>query len=275
MELSDKIVLIPGASRPIGRAIARRFAMAGAHLVLPVYDWPESIEDMKEEFTERGFSFDTCRYDLRKRDEVETLAHRVNLQHGGLDYLINNIERGGMPVVHGSYDLPHNAKQWELEFDTTLKAKWFLFNSLFPLLKDRRGSAVVNISSIAAQTGRRGSAAPFFSDGYSAANCAIELFTRNWAKQAAPCTRVNELKLGLIRNRHGEKTRGWQALNATQKAQLLSDIALKRTGLPEEVADAVFFLGVEATYITGASLSMDGGFLLGNQNVPGLPAGIL
>ncbi len=275
MQLEDKTVLIPGASRPIGRAIARKFAGHGATLVLPVYDWSESIVEMKKEFTSSGFNFFIVPADLRKRDEVIKLTEFIQDQTKYLDFLINNIERGGMPAVHGSYDLPQNEDQWDLEFDTTVKAKWLLFHHLFPLMNQRTGGAVVNISSVAGITGRSGAAAVFFNDGYSAANRAIQSFTETWAREAAPTIRVNELVLGLVQHRHGEGTRGWATLSEQEKAVIQRDILLGRTGLPQEVAEAVYFLAVQATYITGTSLRMDGGFALGANKVPPMPTGIL
>ena len=275
MSLHGKVALIPGASRPIGRAIARRFGKGGASLVLPVFDWPESVAEMKEEFTAAGFEFFSLEADLRQEGEVTALATAIKDRYGGVDFLINNIERGGMPIVHGGYDLPHNKEQWDLELDTTLKAKWLLFHHLHPLMQQRPGGAVVNISSIAALLGRSGPAAVFFSDGYSAANKGIQLLTETWARQAAPSVRVNELMLGLIRGRHGEDTRGWAQLTEEQKRQLRDTILLERTGSPEEVADAVYFLAVEATYCSGAVLRMDGGFVQGCNRVPPLTDGIL
>jgi 3-oxoacyl-[acyl-carrier protein] reductase len=275
MPLQGKIALIPGASRPIGRAIARKFASQGATLVLPVYDWPESIAEMEDEFQAANYTYYSSPVDLRHEEEVMLLAENVRIRFGALDFLINNIERGGMPVVHGSYDLPHNKGQWDLELATTLKAKWFLYHHFYPMMRDRVGGAVVNISSIAAITGRSGPAAVFFSDGYSAANRAIQSFTETWAKEAAPTLRVNELMLGLIQHRHGEGTRGWENLSEQAKKDLFSTILLERTGLPDEVAAAVYFLAVEAGYMTGAVLRMDGGFTLGDNRVPPIPPGVL
>jgi 3-oxoacyl-[acyl-carrier protein] reductase len=275
MQLQGKTALIPGASRPIGRSIARKFASHGATLILPVYDWPESIIEMEEEFTDAGFNFFIFAADLRKKNEVVKLSTLIKDETNSLDFLINNIERGGMPVVHGSYDLPHNENQWDVEFETTVKAKWLLFHHLFPLMRERTGGSVVNISSIAGMTGRSGTAAGFFNDGYSAANRAIQSFTETWAREAAPAVRVNELVLGLVQNRHGEGTRGWTALSKQEKEHIQEDILLGRTAFPEEVAECVFFLAVEATYITGTSLRMDGGFALGSSKVPPMPQGIL
>lgn len=275
MNLQGKSVVIPGASRPIGRAIARKFGTAGATLFLPVYDWPESVSEMEAEFSHSNFVFHPVIIDLREISEVEKLAETISQKTGYVDFLINNIERGGMPVVHGSYNKPHNKDQWTLEFDTTVKAKWLLYQHCFPLMKERSGGAVVNVSSIAAVTGRSGSGAVFFNDGYSAANRAIQSFTETWARESAPDVRVNELMLGLIQSRHGEGTRGWSVLSEDEKDRLQGDILLARTGLPEEVAEAVFFLAVEATYITGARLRMDGGFSLGSSRVPPMPSGVL
>ena len=275
MRLQGKTALIPGASRPIGRAIAHKFASHGATLILPVYDWPESIVEMEKEFTAAGFNFFIFPADLRKKNEVVKLLEFINKNTINLDYLINNIERGGMPVVHGDYDLPHNENQWDIEFETTVKAKWLLFHHLFPLMRGRNGGAVVNISSIAGLTGRSGTAAVFFNDGYSAANRAIQSFTETWAREAAPAIRVNELMLGLIQSRHGEGTRGWATLSKQEKDYIQEDILLERTGFPQEVANTVYFLAVEATYITGTSLRLDGGFALGSNKVPPMPTGIL
>ena len=275
MRLQGKTVLVPGASRPIGRAIARRFAEEGAALVLPFHDWPESNSEMVEEFQQRGATVLAMPVDLSKKDEVAALAAEVRERFTGLDFLINNIERGGMPVVHGSYDLAHNAGQWDLEISTTLTAKWLLFHYFLPLMGGAAGRAVVNISSIAALTGRSGAAAALFNDGYSAANRAIASFTETWAREAAPDIRVNELMLGLIQGRHGEGTRGWQVLEEKVRTGLREHIVLGRTGLPEEVATAVLFLAVDATYMTGTVLRMDGGFVLGGDRVPDMPPGIL
>ena len=268
-------MVLPGASRPLGRAIARRFGKEGCALLLPVYDWPESIAEMEQEFTENGFTFSTFSLDLRNKADVENFGRELSEQEIQVDYLVNNIERGGMPVVHGSYNSPHNQNQWELEIDTTLKAKWLLYNICFPLMNQASGGAIINISSIAANSGRSGVAADLFNDAYSAANRAIQLFTETWAREAAPGIRVNEVMLGLVDGRHAEGTRGWPALSSMQRQKINDTILLGRTGHPEEVAEMIYFLAVQATYMTGATVRLDGGFSLGHNRVPSMPQGIL
>jgi len=275
MQLQGKTVIIPGASRPVGRAIARRFAKEGANLVLPYFDWPESTEEMKEEFNNMEASYLALPVDLRNPDQVRDMVASTNKTFGALHILINNVERGGMPVVHGSYDHEHNREQWDIEITTSLKAKWILFHNCLPLLKKTGTGSVVNITSIAGCTGRSGPAALIFNDGYSAANRAISSFTETWAREGAPSIRVNELMLGLIRNRHGEETRGWAALTDEERDSLLGHTLIGRSGTPDEVAEVVLFLAHNATYMTGSIIRMDGGYLLGGDKTCNFPPGIL
>lgn len=275
MRISGKTALVPGASRPIGRAIAKRLAEEGARLILPTFDWPESITEMEDEFNQAEYSFLSMPVDLRSEKAVKELIHESKIRFGTIHILINNIERGGMPVIHGSYDLPHNSEQWDLEIATSLKAKWLLFHHCLPLMRSSGEGSVVNISSVSAMLGRSGATAPFFNDAYSAANRAISSFTETWAREAAPTIRVNELMLGLIRNRHGEDTRGWGELTEQEKTDIAEQCLLERTGTPEEVATATLFLIKDADYMTGSVLRMDGGVALGSQKVPPMPTGIL
>lgn len=275
MRLQGKTVLIPGCSQPVGRAIARKLADEGANLVLPYFDWPESSQEMIDEFKQRRTSFQALLVDLTKINEVKKMIKEIQTTFGTLHFLVNNIERGGMPVVHGSYDNEHNRDQWDLEFATTLHAKWLLYHHTLPLLQKAGKAAVVNITSISAITGRSGPAELLFSDGYSAANRGVSSFTQTWAREGAPNIRVNELMLGLIRNRHGEGTRGWATLSKTQKDKIHDHILLKRTGFPDEVAETVFFLLHKASYLTGATIRMDGGYCLGGDKTSLMSPGIL
>lgn len=275
MQLQGKIALIPGASRAIGRAIARKLAREGVNLILPTFDWPDSIREMEEECKDLGVEVLILPVDLREQEQVREMMAAIKQRFGALHILVNNIERGGMPIVHGSYDHAHNHEQWDLEINTTLKAKWLLFHHCLPLMKQSGTGAIVNISSISGLTGRSGPAASFFNDAYSAANRAISSFTETWARKGAPGIRVNELMLGLIQHRHGEGTRGWSLLNGGEKQALLSHTLLQRTGTAEEVATAALFLVRDADFITGTVLRMDGGFRLGGEQVPEMPKGVL
>ncbi|MGI6655757.1 MAG: SDR family NAD(P)-dependent oxidoreductase [Desulfobulbus sp.] len=272
MQLTGKRALVLGASRPVGRAIAGALADRGVRLALPWFDWPDSVKTLHEQFGANEHLL--LEADLRRPEAVAGLMRAIERRFGGLDILVNNVERGGMPVLHGSYRRPYNQNQWQLELETTLRAKWLVFDQALPLLRRAEGAAVVNISSIAGLVGRSGPADLLFSDGYAAANRAISSLTETWARIGAPTIRVNELMLGLIDHRHGPGTRGWNLLDPDQRERLIDHTLLARTGTPDEVARAVLFLIGEADFITGTVLRMDGGYLLGGESAAIMPTGI-
>ena len=275
-ELVGSVALIPGGCRPVGLAIARTFASRGATLVLPTFtDWPEANRDMESQFSQAGYDFVCLPCDLTSAEQTRELLAEVKDRFGVLHYLINNIDRGGMPVVHGSYDRDVNRDQWQLEFDTTLKAKWNLYHHSFDLLKSCGEGAVINVSSIAARIGRAGPASLLYNDGYSAANLGVSSFTSQWARELAPTVRVNEVMLGLIEGRHGPSTRGWALLDENQRRELIAHTLAGRCGTPEEVAEFIYYLAVRARYLTGAVIPFDGGYLLGGSQVGEMPEGTL
>jgi len=275
MNIYNTTALVLGATRGIGRAIARELAQKGARLILPWYDWPEDVESLHNEFLGAGKGHICLKADLRKNQDVERLGHAIAEAGGSLAILINNIERGGMPILHGAYTLPVNRNQWQREMETTLHAKWLIFNQCLPFLRQADQAAVVNISSIAAETGRAGIAGLLFNDGYAAANRGIRSLTETWARLGAPSIRVNEIMLGLFDTRHGPGTRGWDLLDREAKEQIMAHTLLGRTGRPEEVADMVCFILEKADFMTGACLRLDGGFTLGGEQVPPMPPGFL
>ncbi len=269
VQLAGKSALVLGAARGIGRDIALTLAGEGVNIIAPYYDWPHDCGELVRRFEALDGHHLTMRADLRQEGEVRELAARIKSEYGCLNILINNIERGGMPIVHG----PYTPEQWELEMATTLRAKWLVFQETLPLLKKSAQGAVVNISSIAGLVGRAGPAGLIFNDAYAAANRAVSSFTETWARQAAPTVRVNELMLGFIESRHAEGTRGWQMLSDEERRAITERSLLLRTGCRAEVSRAVLFLIRDATFMTGAAITMDGGFHLGHDAVLDMPPG--
>ena len=276
MEIKKKVALVLGASRGIGLAIGRTLAESGAKVVLPYHnDWQKDYEEMKKEFARYGENYLAIPADLRDEKQVRDLVRQVRQRFGVLHILINNIERGGMPVVHGSYDREVNRGQWDLEMNTTLKAKWLVVHNALPLMKNSGEGVIVNVSSIAGLVGRSGPAGLLFNDGYAAANRAISSFTETWAREAAPTVRVNELMLGFIETRHAQETRGWKILSDSEKKAIVNHTLLQCTGSLDDIVKAVLFLIEEARFMTGAVLRMDGGYVLGGEQVPEMPDGVL
>ncbi len=276
MEIKNKVALVLGASRGIGLALAHALADGGAKVILPYHtDWQKESEEMQKEFAGFDENHLVIPIDLRDAAQVKDLVRQVQERFGALHILINNIERGGMPVVHGSYDLEVNRDQWDLEIDTTLKAKWLVAHNALPLMMNSGEGVIINVSSIAGLVGRTGPAGLIFNDGYAAANRAISSFTETWAREAAPTVRVNELMLGFFETRHAEGTRGWENLSDSDRESIANHTLLQRTGKLDDIIKAVFFLIKDARFMTGAVLRLDGGYVLGGEQVPEMPDTIL
>ena len=270
MPLTDKVALVLGSVKGIGKVIGLDLARAGARVAYTHHDWPESLPLLKEDAAAANPTHLVVSVDLTDTAAVDALVQTVIDRFGRLDILINNIERGGWPVVHGDY----TKAQWDLEQETTLRAKQWIFQAALPHLKAGVESVVVNISSIAALVGRCGPASLLFNDGYAAANRAVSLLTETWARIGAPEVRVNELMLGLVETRHGPNTRGWGLLNDAQRQALTDHVLLKRVGTVQDVVQAVRFLLCQAPYMTGGILRLDGGYVLGGEPVAPMPEGV-
>jgi 3-oxoacyl-[acyl-carrier protein] reductase len=271
MQIQGKTALVLGAAKGIGKAAGLALAKAGARVILTYYDWPDESQQMQDEFTALGYDYLAIKADLRDPDQISELFATIQARFNSLHILINNIERGGMPVVHG----PYTSEQWDLEMETTLKAKWFVFRHALPLMKVSGEAAAITLSSIAGIVGRNGPAGMIFNDGYSAANRAISSFTETWAREGAPVVRVNELMLGFFESRHAEGTRGWPLLSSDQQQAIIDHTLLGRTGTYQDIIKAIFFLIQDAPFMTGSILKLDGGYTLGPNTIPPMPKGVV
>ena len=271
MDLDGKVALVLGAIRGIGKGIGLALARHGVKVALNYFDWDEELEELKRDFAATGCPHLILKTNLLEVEKTAVLIQRVVDRFGRLDLLINNIERGGWPIVHG----PYVPDQWDLEMATTLRAKRWVFDAALPHLKASGDSVVINFSSIAAIVGRSGPAGMVFNDGYAAANRGVSSLTETWARLGAPRVRVNEIMLGLVATRHAEKTRGWGLLTKADKKALIDHTLLQRTGTVDDVVKAVLFIIQDAPFMTGAVLRLDGGYVLGGEKVPDMPPGVV
>jgi 3-oxoacyl-[acyl-carrier protein] reductase len=270
MEINGKVALVLGAIKGIGKGVGLALAEQGVKVALNYFDWQEELERTKREFTDAGAQYLITRTDLLKVDKIPDMIRQVVDYFGRLDILINNIERGGWPVVHG----PYKPQQWDLEMETTLRAKRWVFECALPYLKAAGDAVVINFSSIAAIVGRSGPAGLIFNEGYAAANRGISLLTETWARMGAPNVRVNEIMLGFVATRHAENTRGWGLLSEAQKEALIDHTLLQRTGTVDDVVKTVLYLIKDAPFMTGTILRLDGGYVLGGDKIGEMPEGV-
>ncbi len=270
MELNNKVALVLGGIKGIGKGVGLALIDQGVKVALTYYDWEESLEEMKRDFAGAGKDHLIIKVNLRNTDEISGMMEQVINRFGRLDILINNIERGGWPVVHGAY----TPQQWDLEMETTLRAKKWVFEAALPWLQKSEDACVINFSSIAGIVGRSGPASYVFNEGYSLASRGVSLLTETWARIGAPKIRVNEIMLGFFETRHAEKTRGWGLLSDEQKQALVNHTLLKRTGKVKDVVQAVFFIIKDAPFMTGSVIRLDGGYCIGGDIVAPMPEGV-
>ena len=103
MIVKDKVALVLGAVKGIGKEIGLELARQGAKLVLTRHDWTDSFASMEKDFADTGAEHIIETLDLRQTGNIKALIKRIKERHGRIDILVNNIERGGWPVVHGEY----------------------------------------------------------------------------------------------------------------------------------------------------------------------------
>ena len=271
MDLNGKVALVLGAIKGIGKGVGLALAERGVKVALNYFDWEEELPGLRKQFAGTGQEHLIVQTNLLQVEKIPQLIQKVVDRFGRLDILINNIERGGWPIVHGTY-IP---AQWDLEMETTLRAKRWIFGAALPHLKASGAGVVINFSSIAALVGRSGPAGMVFNDGYAAANRGIALLTETWARMGAPQVRVNEIMLGFVESRHAQGTRGWRLLSPEQRNALLDHTLLHRTGKIDDVVKAVLYVVKDAPFMTGSVLRLDGGYVLGGDIVGEMPKGVV
>ena len=246
MLLKDKVAIITGASRGIGKAIAIAFAKNGAYVTLCA----TSLDSLKEVHAEieslRPGSSIFLQTNVTNGDEVTEAVKKTLDSRGRVDILVNNAG-----TTRDNLLALMSEKEWDEVLLTNLKSVFLMTKACArPMVKQRAG-VIINISSVIGITGNAGQA------NYAASKAGIIALTKSAAKELAKRNiRVNSIAPGFIRTRMTEK------LPAEVKQKILDQIPLGRYGEAEEVAEAALFLASEgARYITGQVIVVDGGLV--------------
>ena len=242
MPHSRPVVLVTGAARRIGAAIARRLHAAGHDLALHCHGSLAEMEALAAALeSARPGSVLVLQADLQDPAAPGQLVRQCIDHHGRLDGLVNNASNF-FPTPLGQA----GPAQWDALFAVNARAPFFLAQAAAPHLR-QSGGAIVNLADLYAGTPLRDH--PL----YSAAKAALVSLTRGLAQALAPRVRVNAVAPGAIL---------WpeQAQDSSAQQAILADTALGRAGTPEDIAAAVaWLLSAEAGYVTGQVLHVDGG----------------
>ena len=241
--LSGKVVLVTGAARNIGRAVAERFARDGARVAL--VDIDAAVEGAARELT-RGAEVVALRADVSSATEVDRCFDAVVARWQRLDILVNNaaITRGAR-----RHFLDGDEAWWDEVVGVNLKGQFLCARRAAPLMVAQGAGVIINMSSGGATRAHRGMVA------YDASKGGSEALTRALALDLAPYgVRVVAIAPGLIRHQG-------QSADAVRTAA--STVPLARMGEPDDIAAAAAFLASDdAAYITGATIVVDGGLLV-------------
>jgi len=244
--LSNQVAVVTGAGRGIGRAIALKFAQAGADIAC-VSRTAENAENAAKEVRVLGRKAWSYAVDVADSVAVAAASEKILVDAGRVDILVNNagVTRDGLLMRMSDED-------WDLVLNTNLKGA-FSFTKAFArtLLKQRSGR-IINISSVIGLIGNAGQC------NYSASKAALIGFTKSVARElGSRGITANAIAPGFI------ETDMTAALDEKMKAALVEKISLSRLGQVEDIAEAALFLaGPGGRYITGQVLTVDGGMVM-------------
>lgn len=270
--LKGKVAIVTGASRGLGRADALALADAGADVVItdiliesdenneheamkygPIAQIMQSTKVMYADQTAKqiqdmGRRSFACKMDVTNKTQVEEVFAKVKEEFGRIDILVNNAGT----LDHVSKIEYQNDDFWERDLNVNLKGAYICTKAVWPYMKDQGSGSIINMSSVAGTLGGFGQAS------YSATKGGLLSFTKSMALEGAKHgIRVNAIVPGII------GTEAFKMGNPEMNERMIQRTAFKRTGEPEDIANAITFLvSDKAKYITGIGLNVSGGIEL-------------
>jgi 3-oxoacyl-[acyl-carrier protein] reductase len=242
IDLSGRIALVTGASRGIGRAIARRLATQGAHVVAAARG--DNARLVAEEITVAGGRADAVALDVTDAGAAGAVVADTLERLGRIDILVNNAG-----ITRDQLMLRMKREDWDAVLATNLSGTFALTQAVLKPMVRQRGGRIVCISSVVGQSGNAGQA------NYAASKAGVIGFAKAVALEVASRgITVNVVAPGLV------ETDMTRELTGDAREEWASKIPLRRLGTPDDVASAVCFLASdEASYITGQVLAVNGG----------------
>ena len=243
MKLQNKVAIITGSSRGIGRATAILFAKEGAKVVVNYKSNKKAAEEVVHLIGSKQAV--SIQADMAKEEEVKQLVAQTLKKFGRIDILINNVGEIGERGWKTSVDA------WRHTIDTNLTSTWLMIREVAPIMQKNGGGTIVNTASV---YGFLGGAAVL---AYTSAKGGLITLTKSFAKELAPTIRVNAVAPSNVMT-DMTKSAGPDLIELFRQ-----QTPLKRIAKPEELAKAILFLASDdASYITGEMLVVDGGYSL-------------
>jgi 3-oxoacyl-[acyl-carrier protein] reductase len=245
--LENKVAIITGASRGIGRAIAERFIEEGAKVAFTYLSSDEKARQLEQELTAKGGVAKGFKSDASKFDSAQELVDAVVAEFGTVDVLVNNAG-----ITRDTLLMRMSEQQWDEVIETNLKSAFNLTKAVIkPMLKAKSGS-IINMSSVVGVSGNAGQA------NYAASKAGMIGFSKSVAQELGSRNiRCNSIAPGFI------ETEMTEVLDQKVVEEWRNSIPLKRGGTPVDVANTTIFLASDmSAYVTGQTIHVCGGMLM-------------
>ncbi|MTI30766.1 3-oxoacyl-[acyl-carrier-protein] reductase [Xanthovirga aplysinae] len=245
-QLEGKIALVTGASKGIGKAVARRFAEEGANVAFTYLSSVEKAQVLEEELKKAGVNAKGYRSDASDFKSAEELIANVVKDFGGLDILVNNAG-----ITKDNLLMRMSEEMWDDVIKTNLKSAFNTVKAVTRTFMKQRAGSIINMTSVVGIKGNAGQA------NYSASKAGMIGFTKSVALELGSRNiRANAIAPGFI------ETEMTEVLDEKVVQSWRDAIPLKRGGQPEDVANACIFLASDmSAYVTGQVIQVDGGML--------------
>ena len=246
--LENAVVVVTGASRGIGRAIAEELGSGGAKVVVNYFHHKEEADEVVENLLKHGSPAAVAmQADVSDADQAARLIEDTIKRFDRIDVLVNN---EGINVDRALKAM--SVEDWDRVIQTDLNSYFYTLKAALPFFMQQKSGTILNISSLTGQMGNYGQA------NYGAAKAGIIGFTKTAALELARYNvTVNALSLGAIDTPHM-----WSQVAQEIKDGIAKRIPLGRFGTPQEVALAARFLVVDAPYCTGTTIQINGGMYM-------------
>lgn len=238
-----KVALVTGASRGIGKACALELAKAGYDIVINYAGNEEAANKTVSEIKDLGQNAVAKKFDVSNKEAVDAAIAEIMEEFGRIDVLVNNAG-----ITRDNLFMRMKEEEWLAVINTNLNSAYFVTNPVSKIMIKQRSGAIVNMASVSGVYGNAGQA------NYSAAKAGMIGFTKSLSKELASRNiRVNAVAPGFIQT---DMTKDLPV------DKIVERIPLKTLGQPEDIARTVKFLAVDANYITGQVIGVDGGLVI-------------